>query len=547
MKVLIVGGVAGGASTATRLRRLDENAEIIVFERGEFVSFANCGLPYYLGEVIKERGKLILKTPNDFKTRFDIDVRVLNEVVSIDRDNKTVTVRDIKNNTTYTENYDKLVLSPGALPIEPKFEIEDRSKVFSLRTVPDVENIKEYVEKNNPNEAAIIGGGYIGVEMAENLFNLGIKVSIIELSNHLIGPLDIDMSSYLYNYLVKKGINIILENGVQKIENHEGIDKIILNDGFVNADMVIMSVGVRPESKLASDSGLEINNRGAVVVNDMMQTSDNNIYALGDVIQVKNYVTNQNDFIPLAGPANRQARVVANNIIGKETKYQGTQGSSILKIFDMTIAMTGINEAVAQRENINYKKMIITANSHAAYYPDAKSLVLKVLYEKDTARILGAQIIGYEGVDKRCDVLATAIRAKMTAYDLSDLELCYAPPYSSAKDPVNLIGNAIENEIEGIVQNIYVEDLNVKENEILLDTRTNREYEQGYIEGAVHIPLDELRENLDKLDKSKNIIAYCQSGLRSYIANRILKGNGYNVINLVGGYSLYDSIQKAKK
>jgi CoA-disulfide reductase len=547
MKVLIVGGVAGGASTATRLRRLDENAEIIVFERGEFVSFANCGLPYYLGEVIKEREKLILKTPNDFKTRFDIDVRVLNEVVSIDRDNKTVTVRDIKNNTTYTENYDKLVLSPGALPIEPKFEIEDRSKVFSLRTVPDVENIKEYVEKNSPKEAAIIGGGYIGVEMAENLFNLGIKVSIIELSNHLIGPLDTDMSSYLYNYLVKKGINIILENGVQKIENHEGIDKIILNDGFVNADMVIMSVGVRPESKLASDSGLEINNRGAIVVNDMMQTSDNNIYALGDVIQVKNYVTNQNDFIPLAGPANRQARVVANNIVGKETKYQGTQGSSILKIFDMTIAMTGINESVAKRENINYKKMIITANSHAAYYPDAKSLVLKVLYEKDTARILGAQIIGYEGVDKRCDVLATAIRAKMTAYDLSDLELCYAPPYSSAKDPVNLIGNAIENEIEGIVQNIYVEDLNVKENEILLDTRTNREYEQGYIEGAVHIPLDELRENLDKLDKSKNIIAYCQSGLRSYIANRILKGNGYNVINLVGGYSLYDSIQKSKK
>jgi NADPH-dependent 2,4-dienoyl-CoA reductase/sulfur reductase-like enzyme/rhodanese-related sulfurtransferase len=544
VKILIVGGVAGGATTATRLRRLDENAEIIIFEKGEYVSFANCGLPYYLGGVIKEKKDLILKTPKDFLERFNIEVRVLNEVLSIDRDNKRIIVKNLIDNTEYTEDYDKLVLSPGAEPIKPSIEIEDDSRVFTLRNVPDVIKIKEFVEANNVKDVVIIGGGYIGLETAENLFDLGIKVSVVELRDHLIGPIDIDMASYVHNYLRQKGINIVLENGVKKIAKSGLGLNVILDNGEINTNIVIMSIGVKPESKLAIGANLEVNGRGAIVVNDKMQTSDENIYALGDAVQIKNYVTNNVDVIPLAGPANRQARVVANNIFGKETTYQGTQGSSILKIFDMSVALTGINETTAKRENFNYGKMIITANSHATYYPGAKSMFLKVLYENGTGKILGGQIVGYEGVDKRCDVLATAIRANMTAYDLSDLELCYAPPYSSAKDPINLIGNAIENVLDGLVKTIYVEDLELNDDIILLDTRTNTEYERGYIEGAIHIPLDELRENLDKLDKSKKIIAYCQSGLRSYIASRILAGNGFEVQNLIGGYSLYSSVMK---
>jgi len=549
MKVVIIGGVAGGASTATRLRRLDENAEIIIIERGQYVSFANCGLPYYIGDEIKLKSDLIVQTPEKFKSRFNIDVRVLNEVIEIDRKNKTVLIKNIKDGVVYSESYDKLVLSPGAKPIEPNIEGITNKKVFTLRDIPDTYKIKEYINKNIPKSAVIVGGGYIGIEMAENLYKLNIDVTIVELSNHLIGPIDFDMASLVESYLMEKEISVILSNGVQKIEEDNDRLKVILNKGDISTDMVIMSIGVTPETSLAKEASLELNKRGSIVVNERMQTSDKDIYALGDAAEITNFVTKEKGFIPLAGPANKQARIVANNICGIDSTYKGTQGSSIIKIFDMTVAATGINEGMAKSLNLDYDKIFINPYSHATYYPDALPMIIKVIYEKKTGKILGAQIVGYDGVDKRCDVFATAIRGSMTAFDLTELELCYAPPYSSAKDPVNMAGYVIENIIEDNIKTIHFEDIQENldnENVIFLDVRTKNEFNKlGSIKNSINIPLDELRERMNELDKSKNIFVFCHSGLRSYTAYRMLSSTGYDCYNLTGGFSMYDSINKA--
>lgn len=569
MKVVIIGGVAGGATTATRLRRLDENAEIIILERGSFVSFANCGLPYYIGDVIKQKQDLLLQTPKSFKERFNIDVRIKTEAIKIDRENKKVLVRDLLHNKAYEETYDKLVLSPGAEPINPFSNIQD-DRIFTLRNVDDSVKIKEYIEENKPENIYIIGGGYIGVEIAENirefsknrnasrlsLENSKVEnildkkeydpnVTIIERASHLISPLDDDMAGFVHNALAKNNIKVLLKTSVNSIESKNGELSISLDGGNENnkaklkADLIILSMGVRPETKLAEECGLTLNEKKSIIVDEHMKTSDENIYALGDAVQVTNYVTKKPAYIPLAGPANRQARVVANNICGKDGKYEGTIGSSILKIFQNNLAMTGINEATCKANNIEYKKMVITPYSHATYYPGATQMTIKAIYEAKTGKILGAQVWGKDGVDKITDILATAIRMDLTAHDLSELELCYAPPFSSAKSPVNILGNSIENEMDGLVSNIYVEDLKTKiengENPYILDVRTDIEYERGHIKNVIHILLDELRQNLDKLDKSKEIYVHCYTGLRSYIACMILKQNGYNVKNVIGG------------
>ena len=566
MKVVIIGGVAGGATTATRVRRLDEKAEIIIFERGEFVSFANCGLPYYIGNVIKEKQDLLLQTPESFKARFNIDVRIRSEVVKIDRMNTKVIVKNLSTQEEYEESYDKLVLSPGAEPINP-FEGINDEKIVTLRNVEDSVRIKEYIEAKKPEKIYIIGGGYIGVEIAENikqyneeqktminskefskktLIDYQPSVTILERASHLIPPLDEDMAGFVHKTLEKNEINVMLETSVTKIENEEESLVISMqkeNDSAIvrktKADFIILCMGVRPESILAEKAGLNMNEKKSIIVDKYMKTSDENIYALGDVVQVTNYITKKPAYIPLAGPANKQARVVANNICGKDGSYEGTVGSSILKIFNNNLAMTGINESTCKIHNISYKKMIITPYSHATYYPGATQMTIKALYEPDTGKILGAQVWGKEGVDKIADILATAIRMNMTAHDLSELELCYAPPFSSAKSPINILGNSIENEIDGLVSNIYVEEIKEKieknENPFILDVRTDLEYERGHIKNAVHIPLDALRKNLGKLDGSPEIYVHCYTGLRSYIACMILKQNGYNVKNIIGG------------
>ena len=549
MKVIIIGGVAGGASTATRLRRLDEDAEIVILERDKYVSFANCGLPYYIGNDISDKSQLIVQTPEKFKSRFNIDVRVLNEAIEIDKENKTVLIKNIETGVIYKENYDKLVLSPGAKPIKPNIEGINNDKIFTLRNIPDTYKIKEYINNNNVKSAVIVGGGYIGIEMAENLFKLGIDITVVELGDHLIGPIDFDMSSFIKSYIVDKGVKVILSNGVQKIEEAGNKVKVVLNKGDITTDLVIMSIGVTPENSLAKEASLELNKRGSIVVNEKMQTSDEDIYALGDAVEITNFVTSEKGFIPLAGPANKQARIVANNICGINSSYKGTQGSSILKIFDMTVAATGINEGIAKSLHLDYDKVFINSFSHATYYPNALPMVIKVIYEKKTGKILGAQIVGHDGVDKRCDVIATAIRGSMTASDLTELELCYSPPYSSAKDPVNMAGYVIENVIADNVKTIHYEDMQENlsnEKVIFLDVRTKSEYTKlGSIDNSLKIPVDELRERINEIDKNKKIFIFCHSGLRSYIAYKILVSKGYDCYNLSGGYSLYDSINKS--
>lgn len=543
MKIIIVGGVAGGATTATRLRRLDENAEIILLEKGEDISFANCGLPYYIGEVIEKREKLLVQTQEKFNKRFHIDVRTCNEAIEIQKKEKIVKIRNHKTNEIYEESYDKLVLSPGAVPIVPPIEIEGKEKVFTLRNVQDTDRIKNYIETYQPKSVTIIGGGYIGVEMAENLVHAGREVNLIEKGNQVIAPLDQDMANFVEQTLKKNSVTLLLEKEVIAIKQQEEKLEIVMETETLQTDMVIFAIGVRPESKLAKQAGLLTGKRGCILVNEKLETSDPNIYALGDAIQIKNYVTGKEDYIPLAGPANRQARIVAGNIMGDNLIYKGTQGSSVLKIFNKTVAMTGINEKTAQRENIPYETVIITPYSHATYYPGAQPLTIKAIFHKKTGQILGAQLIGTEGIDKRADVIATCIRANMNCYDLSDLELCYAPPYSSAKDPVNILGNVMENILENRVEQISYQELQkIKQDKTIciLDTRTVPEYERSHIPEAIHIELDHLRENLDQLDPNKTIIVYCHSGLRSYIAYRILKQNGFQVKNLIGGYTIYE-------
>lgn len=544
MKVLIVGGVAGGATTATRLRRLDEKAQIIIFERGEFVSFANCGLPYYIGDVIKDKKDLLLQTPKSFKDRFNIDVRIKNEVIKIDREKKEVLVRNLEDRSEYIETYDKLVLSPGAEPINPFKELNS-NKISTLRNVDDSVKIREYIEENKPKNVVIIGGGYIGVEVAENIKHYDeVNVTIVEKATHVIASIDKDIASIVQNKLRENNINLILNNGVKEIKDNDEIFNIILDNGKIEADYIILSIGVRPETSIVKEAGIALNAKGSIIVDEYMRTNDKDIYALGDAIEIKNYVTNMPDYIPLAGPANRQARVVANNICGLESKYNGTIGSSILKLFDYTLATTGISEEKCKMLDINYKKIIVTPFSHATYYPGASEMIVKVIYSEVENVLLGAQVIGKEGVDKIADLIATAIRSKLSIYDLEDLELCYAPPFSSAKSVINIVGNVIENEINGLVKNIFWENVEKLDNPYVLDARTKKEYEKGYFKGAINIPLDELRENISKLDKSKEIYVYCKTGVRSYIACRILMQNGFKVKNIMGGYNLYKEIEK---
>lgn len=541
MKIVIVGGVAGGASAAARLRRLDEHAEIVLLERGEFVSFANCGLPYYIGGVIQKKRDLTLQTKEGFKARFNVDVRVCHEVVEILPNAKILKVKNRKTEEIYEEHYDTLILSPGAEPIRPNLVGSDLKHVFTLRSIPDTIQIKNYIEAEHVQEVAVIGGGYIGVEMAENLHSLGLKVSIVELADHLIAPLDYDMAAEVQQYIQKKGIQLFLNNGVVAIKE----DEILLEKGQLKADMVLLSIGVRPETSLAKACGIKTNARGSILVDAHMRTNFADIYAVGDAVEVNHFVTKTPAFIPLAGPANKQGRIAADVIAGYPSKYVGTQGSAILKLFDMTIATTGLNEKAAEAAKIEYEKTYLYSAPHATYYPGGRGMSIKVLWEKKTLQILGAQIVGYEGVDKRMDILATAMRLSAKITDLTSLELCYAPPFGSAKDPINMIGFVAENIITGKLHQFFWHDIErlPKDGSItLLDVRTKEEREQGTIAGFASIPLDSLREHLDEIPKDRPVFIHCHSGLRSYIACRILAGYGYTCYSLAGGYRLYDLV-----
>lgn len=545
MKTVIIGGVAGGASAAARLRRLDETAEIIILERGEYVSFANCGLPYYIGGAITEKNNLTLQTPESFRARFNIVVRVNSEAIKIDPEAKTVTVKNLKSGESYEESYDNLILSPGAEPIKPNIKGIDSDIVFTLRNIPDTLKIKRYIENSAPKSAVVVGGGYIGVEMAENLKEAGLEVSVVELADHLIAPLDLDMAADVHRYIKSKGINLYLNNGVKAIDGHT----VILQNGEIHADMVIMSVGVRPETDLAQACGVKTNQRGSIMVDSNMKTNIPDIYAVGDAVEVEDFITKSPSFIPLAGPANKQGRIAADNIIGISSEYTGTQGSSVLKIFDMTVATTGQGEKSARALGIDYNKTYIYSGSHASYYPGANNMSVKALWDKKTLKILGAQIVGFDGVDKRMDVIAAAIRFGVKITDLTTLELCYAPPFGSAKDPVNMLGFVAENIITGKVKQFFwhdVENLPRDGSVTLLDVRTVTEVSRGKIDGFVNIPLDSLRERIGEIPKGKPVYVHCHSGLRSYIACRILAGNGYNCFNLAGGWRLYESVINEK-
>jgi len=543
-KILIIGGVAGGATAAARLCRLDEHAKIIMFERGEHISFANCGLPYYIGGIIPDRADLLLQTPESFHKHFNVDVRIKSEVISINHEKKTVTVKNLATNEIYDEKYDKLILSPGGAPIKPPVEGIDSERVFTLRNVKDADRIKSFIRDNSPKSAAIVGGGFIGIEMAENLVHAGLDVSIIELADQVIAPLDIEMAADVQNYLREEKVSLYLKNGFKKITKKNTGLEIELSNGTIETDMAVLAIGVKPESTVAKEAGLDVNSRGGIIVDNHMQTADPDIYAVGDAVEITDYVTGQPAMVPLAGPANKQGRIAADNICGIKSGYTGTLGSAVIKIFEMTAAFTGINEKTAKKLGLDYDKIYLWLSGHAGYYPDAKPMSMKVIFEKTGGKILGAQIIGYEGVDKRCDVLAVAIRAGMTAHDLANLELCYAPPYSSAKDPVNVAGYAIENLLSGKIKNFHwhdVDSLPCDGSVIILDVRNPDEFSQGHISGSINIPLDSLRENIKQLDKSKPVYVNCLSGLRSYAASRILTQNGFVVYNLSGGYRLYNA------
>lgn len=541
MKIIIIGGVAGGASAAARLRRLDEKAEIIILERGKYVSFANCGLPYYIGGTISDQDALTLQTPGSFKARFNIDVRTFSKAQSIDPNRKVVVIRDFREDRVYEEIYDKLILSPGAEPVEPEIEGIDSPFVFTLRNIPDTLKIKSYIEITKPKSAVIVGGGYIGVEMAENLVEAGLDVSIVELANHLIAPLDFDMATDVHRYIKAKGIKLYLNNGVKAIQGN----KIILQNGKIETDMVLLSVGVRPETEMAKECGIATNRRGSIIVDNQMQTNIPDIYAVGDAVEVQDFITKAPAFIPLAGPANKQGRIVADNIVGYSSEYNGTQGSSVLKLFDMTVATTGLNEKSAVAAGIEYDKTYIYSASHATYYPGATNMSIKALWDKNTLKIIGAQIVGFDGVDKRLDVLATAIRFGAKITDLTELELCYAPPFGSAKDPVNMLGFVAENIVTGKMKQFFWHDVDVLPRDgsvTLLDVRTGAEVSSGKIDGFIHIPLHSLRDRIAEIPKDKPVYVHCHSGLRSYIACRILMGEGYDCYNLAGGWRLYESV-----
>ena len=546
MKVLIVGGVAGGATAAARIRRLDETAEITVFERSGYISYANCGLPYYIGDVITDPEELTLQTPESFFSRFRINMKVHHEVTAIHPDLKTVSVKNLETGEEFEESYDKLILSPGAKPTQPRLPGVGMEKVFTLRTVEDTFRIKEYINKHQPKSAVLAGGGFIGLELAENLKELGMGVTIVQRPKQLMNPFDADMASLIHSEMRKYGVKLALGHTVEGFEEKDGgIDVLLKEEMPLHADMVVLAIGVTPDTHLAKEAGLELGIKGSIVVNDRMETSVPDIYAAGDAVQVKHSVTGQEALISLAGPANKQGRIIADNICGGDSRYMGSQGSSVIKVFDMTAATTGINETNARKAGFHVDTVILSPMSHAGYYPGGKVMTMKVVFEKETYRLLGAQIVGYEGVDKRIDVLATAIHVGMKATELKDLDLAYAPPYSSAKDPVNMAGFMIDNISKGTLKQWHLEDVDLLPRDgsvTLLDVRTVREYDNGHIEGFKNIPVDELRERLNEIEKDKPVYVICQSGLRSYIGTRILEGNGYKSYNFSGGFRFYDAV-----
>ena len=551
MKVVIIGGVAGGATAAARLRRLNETAEIVVFERSGYISYANCGLPYYIGGVIEDPKALTLQTPESFFARFRVDMRVRHEVTAIHPDKKTVSVKALETGEEFEEHYDKLILSPGASPTQPRLPGVGLEKLFTLRTVEDTFRIKDYIRAHHPKSAVLAGGGFISLELAENLRELGMEVTIVQRPKQLMNPFDPDMAAFIHGEARRHGIRLALGHTVEGFAERDGGVDVLRKDAVpLHADMVVLAIGVTPDTVLAKEAGLELGLKGSIVVNDRMETSDPDIYAVGDAVQVKHFVTGQDAVISLAGPANKQGRIAADNICGRDSRYLGSQGSSVIKVFDLTAASTGVNETNAKKAGLDVDTVILSPMSHAGYYPGGKLMTMKVVFETGTYRLLGAQIVGYEGVDKRIDVLATAIHAGLTAIQLKDLDLAYAPPYSSAKDPVNMAGFMVENLASGVVKQFHIEDVNALPHDgsvTLLDARTPQEYAGGHIEGFRNIPVDELRERLDEIEKGKPVYVICQSGLRSYIACRVLAGHGYEAYNFAGGFRFYDAVTNDRR
>ena len=551
MKVVIVGGVAGGATAAARIRRLDEAAEIIVFERSGYVSYANCGLPYYIGGVIADPEELTLQTPESFYSRFRVAMKVRHEVTGIHPERKTVSVKNLETGEEFEEGYDKLILSPGARPTQPRLPGTGISKLFTLRTVEDTLRIKEHIDRHHPKSAILAGGGFIGLELAENLRELGMEVAIVQRPKQLMSPFDADMAAMIHGEMRRHGVRLVLGQTVEGFaEKDGGVDVLLKDNAPLHADMVVLAIGVTPDTALAKAAGLELGIKDSIVVNSRMETSVPDIYAAGDAVQVKHSVTGQDVLLSLAGPANKQGRIIADNICGGDSRYAGSQGSSAIKVFDMTAAVTGINEAHGRKAGLDVDTVILSPMSHAGYYPGGRVMTMKVVFEKETYRLLGAQIVGYEGVDKRIDVLATAIHAGMKATELKDLDLAYAPPYSSAKDPVNMAGFMIDNIAGGILKQWHLEDVDALPRDgsvTLLDARTAGEYARGHIRGFRNIPVDELRERLAELEKGKPVYVICQSGLRSYIACRILEGQGYEAYNFSGGFRFYDAVRNDRR
>jgi len=543
IKLLIIGGVAGGATAAARARRLDERAEIVLFERGEHISFANCGLPYYIGEVIKNRNDLLVTTAGKLGKRYNIDVRIFTEVVSIDPAKKLVQAKNLRTGEIYNESYDKIILAPGAEPVRPSLDGVDLDTIFNLRNIPDSDRIKAYVDEKKPDSAIIVGGGYIGLEMAENLVDRGVKTIILEMLNQVMSPIDYEMAAIVHAYLKERGLKLELENSATSFSKKGNRTIVSTSKGYdIECDMVILSIGVRPENKLAKAAGLRVGERGGIRVDATMRTSDPDIFAVGDAVEIRDFISGQLTSTALAGPANKQGRIAADNALGRRSLFKGTQGTAIVKIFDMTVASTGASEKLLKRNNTPYMVSYTHSGSHASYYPGAELIAMKLVFSPGSGKVLGAQIAGKEGVDKRIDVLATAIRGNMTVYDLEELELAYAPPYSSAKDPVNIAGFVASNILKGDVENINWNEIgDVNRHEItLIDLRNKDELDKaGMIEGALHIPLDDLRARLPELDRQKHYIAYCAVGQRAYMGHRILVQNGFKSRNLSGGYKTY--------
>lgn len=548
-KVVIVGGVAGGASAAARLRRNDETADIVLFERGSYISFANCGLPYYIGGAIDKRSALLVQTPEAMKARFNLDIRIDSDVIAINKEAKSISVKNVKTNEVYEESYDVLVLSPGSVPLRPPIPGIDSPNVYSLWNIPDTDAVKAHVLEKQPKEAVVIGGGFIGLEMAENLYDLGIKVTVVEMANQVMAPIDYEMAAQVHNHMRQKGVDLLLGDGVKAFEDQNGKTIVKLQSGIeIPADMVMLSIGIRPQSELAKAAGLALNERGGIVTDEFLVTSDPSIYAIGDAIEVTDFVGGFKTMIPLAGPANKQGRICADNISGRALSYKGTQGTAIAKVFDLAVASTGMNEKTLKRlgkeRGKDYQVSITHSKSHAGYYPGSTMLAVKLIFEMN-GKVLGAQIVGADGVDKRIDVVATAIRYGGTIADLTELELAYAPPFSSAKDPVNMAAYVAENILldkTGVAQHEEAHNFDPAKTQ-LIDVRDLAEWERGHIEGAIHIPVNSLRERLNEVDGSKEIMVYCAIGLRGYIAARILKQHGFeNVRNVSGGYTTYAQV-----